>query len=103
MGWTACWHYGAGDGQIGAPCRGMYSAESHGLARSRHSCLFLDASKLTRVDIAQTGATPLFMAAQEGHEGCARLLLEAKAAVDAARNVSGRSAATLTEWRAWEG
>ena len=57
----------------------------------------------TRVDVAQNGATPLFVMAQEGHEGCAKLLLEAKAAVDAANKVSGRSAATLAEWRAWEG
>ena len=51
--------------------------------------------QVTRVDVAQGGATPLFMAAQNGHEGCAKLLLEAKAAVDAATNVSGRSAATV--------
>ena len=51
----------------------------------------------------QNGATPLIVAADLGHEGCAKLLLEAKAAVDAARNVSGRSAATLAEWRVWEG
>ena len=55
--------------------------------------------QVTRVEVAQDGATPLFMAAQEGHEGCAKLLLEAKAAVDAAENVSGRSAATLAECR----
>jgi len=59
--------------------------------------------QVTRVDVAQTGATPLFVAAQNGHEGCAKLLLGAKAAVDAARNVSGRCAATVAEWRVWEG
>ena len=59
--------------------------------------------QVTRVDVAQDGATPLFVAAFDGHEGCAKLLLEAKAAVDAARNVSGRSAATVAEWRVWEG
>ena len=59
--------------------------------------------QVTCVDVAQDGATPLFVAAQEGHEGCAKLLLEAKAAVDAAMNVSGRGAATLAEWRVWEG
>ena len=58
--------------------------------------------QVTRVDVAQYGATPLYVAAFDGHEGCAKLLLEAKAAVDAARNVSGRSAATLAEWRVWE-
>ena len=59
--------------------------------------------QVTRVDMAQDGATPLSMAAQNGHEGCAKLLLEAKAAVDAATNVSGSSAATIAEWRVWEG
>ena len=59
--------------------------------------------QVTRVDVAQDGATPLYVAAQNGHEGCAKLLLEAKAAVDAADNVSGRSAATVAEWRVWEG
>ena len=59
--------------------------------------------QVTRVDVTQTGFTPLYVAAQEGHEGCAKLLVEAKAAVDAARDVSGRSAATVAEWRVWEG
>ena len=59
--------------------------------------------QVTRFDVAQDGATPLSVAAQEGHEGCAKLLVEAKAAVDAAKNVSGRSAATVAEWRVWEG
>ena len=56
-------------------------------------------SEVTRADVAQTGATPLFLAAENGHEGCAKLLLEAKAAVDAVKNVSGRSAATRAEQR----
>ena len=59
--------------------------------------------QVTRVDVAQDGATPLYVAAQKGHEGCAKLLVEAKAAVDAAANVSGRCAATVAEWRVWEG
>ena len=59
--------------------------------------------QVTRVDVAQGGATPLFVAAQNGHEGCAKLLLEAKATVDSAKNVSGRCAATVAEWRVWEG
>ena len=59
--------------------------------------------QVTRVDVAQDGATPLYVAAQNGHEGCAKLLLEAKAAVDAATNVSGRCSATVAEWRVGEG
>ena len=59
--------------------------------------------QVTRVEVSQTGATPLFIAAHNGHEGCAKLLVEAKAAVDAATNVSGRCAATVAEWRGWEG
>ena len=59
--------------------------------------------QVTRFDVAQNGATPLIMAAENGHEGCAKLLLEAKAAVDAADKVSGRSAATLAEYSVWEG
>ena len=59
--------------------------------------------QVTRFDVAQDGATPLYMAAQKSHEGCAKLLLEAKAAVDAATNVSGRCAATVAVWRVWEG
>ncbi len=47
--------------------------------------------QVTRVDVAQDGATPLFMAAYNGHEGCARLLLEAKAAVDVVTKVQRRS------------
>ena len=45
--------------------------------------------QVTRVDVAQEGATPLIMAAQDGHEGCAKLLLEAKAAVDVVSKVGG--------------
>ena len=56
--------------------------------------------QLTHVDVAQDGATPL-MAAQNGHEGCVKLLLEAKAAVDVATKVSERCAATVAEWRVW--
>ena len=54
-------------------------------------------SEMTFVDISQTGSTPLFMAAQDGHEGCVKLLLDAKAAADAARNVSGSSIAQRGE------
>ncbi len=36
---------------------------------------------------SQDGRTPLFSAAGEGHEGVVKLLLEAKAAVDAADKV----------------
>ena len=59
--------------------------------------------QVTCIDVAQDGATPLFVAAHKGHEGCARLLLEAKAVVDAAMNVSRRCAATLAEWIVWKG
>ena len=41
------------------------------------------------VDVEQMGYTPLIIAAEKGHEGCAKLLLDAKAAVNAATIVSG--------------
>jgi len=41
------------------------------------------------VDFAQNGWTPLCSAARKGHEGVVRLLLDSKAAVDTADNVSG--------------
>jgi ankyrin repeat protein len=44
-----------------------------------------------RVYIVQVGFTSLNSAAQNGHEGCVKLLLDAKAAVDAQSNVSGIS------------
>ena len=74
-----------------------------GAASLRELAPPVEMRQVTRVDVAQTGATALFIAAENGHEGCARLLVEAKAAVDAARNVSGRSAATVAEWRVWRG
>ena len=40
------------------------------------------------VDFAQDGRTPLRSAAFNGHEGVVRLLLDSKAAVDTASNVS---------------
>ena len=43
--------------------------------------------QVTRVDVAQDGATPLFVAAQNGHQGCAKLLLDVKAAVDVVTKV----------------
>ncbi len=39
--------------------------------------------------LRQDGWTPLNSAASNGHEGVVRLLVEAKAAVDTANNVSG--------------
>ena len=45
--------------------------------------------QVTRVHVAQDGATPLFMASQDGRECCAKLLLEAKAAVDVVTKVGG--------------
>ena len=41
------------------------------------------------VDFAQDGWTPLRLAASNGHEGVVRLLLDSKAAVDAADKVGG--------------
>ena len=40
------------------------------------------------VDFAQDGITPLRSAAGKGHEGVVRLLLDSKATVDTANNVS---------------
>ena len=48
----------------------------------------------TRMDDAQDGVTPLFMASSYGHEGCAKLLLEAKATIDAVNKVNGSFDAT---------
>ena len=42
------------------------------------------------VDVGQDGATQLFKAVQNGHEDCAKLLLHAKASVDASLNVSAK-------------
>ena len=46
------------------------------------------ASSLSSI-FAQDGWTPLYSAASSGHEGVVRLLLDSKAAVDTASNVSG--------------
>ena len=46
------------------------------------------ASSLSSI-FAQDGWTPLRSAARNGHEGVVRLLLDSKAAVDTANNVSG--------------
>ena len=48
----------------------------------------LDGWKGSRCALPQDGRTPLYSASQQGHEGAVKLLVEAKAAVDAANKVS---------------
>jgi ankyrin repeat protein len=58
-------------------------------ARFLELVISIGLSEIACLDILQNGATPLFIAAEKGRKGCVKLLLDANAAVDAARNVGG--------------